>query len=115
MVQTTGTVQAFLQPKLAFYNDKEAKPENIQLHIGKVPVLSVGNSDGDFEMLRYTEDNNIPGNSLQILVHHDDDVREYSYNRLAENVLVETQNPNWIKVSMKDDFRIIYPDTGSSN
>ena len=99
----------FRESKLAFYNDNEVKPENIQFHIGKVPVLAVGNSDGDLEMLTYTEDNIIPGRSLQILVHHDDAMREYSYDTHAKNALIEAQNRNWITVSMKDDFKIIYP------
>ena len=54
-------------------------------------------------MLTYTEDNNIPGRSLQILVHHDDAMREYSYDTHAKNARIEAQNRNWITVSMKDD------------
>jgi hypothetical protein len=54
----------FRESKLAFYTDNEVKPENIQLHIRKVPVLAFGNSDGDLESFTYTEDNNIPGRSL---------------------------------------------------
>ena len=42
----------------------KAKSENIHLHIGKMPVLAVVNSDVDLEMLTYTENNNIPGRSL---------------------------------------------------
>ena len=33
----------------------------LQLHIGKIPVVAVGNSDGDFQMLEYVSDNNPPG------------------------------------------------------
>ena len=32
---------------------REAKPQNVSLHIGRRPVLAVGNSDGDLAMLRY--------------------------------------------------------------
>ena len=77
-------------------------------------VFAAGNSDGDLEMLRYTADNNSLGKSLEILVHHDDGVREYSYDTLSENVLIEAQRRNWTIVSMKDDFRIIYPNTNST-
>jgi len=66
-------------------------------------------------MLMYTDDNNNPGKSLEILVHHDDPVREYSYDKGAENVLKEAQNRNWTVVSMKDDFKEIYPVQNSSN
>jgi hypothetical protein len=71
-----GNSTILREPELASFNEKEVKPENIQLHIGKVPVFAAGNSDGDLEMLRYTADNNSPGKSLEILVHHDDGVRE---------------------------------------
>ena len=103
------------EPELASFNEKEVKPENIQLHIGKVPVFAAGNADGDLEMLRYTADNNSLGKSFEILVHHDDGVREYSYDTGSENVLIEAQRRNWTIVSMKDDFRIIYPNTNSTN
>ena len=110
-----GNSTILREPELASFNDKEVKPENIQLHIGKVPVFAAGNADGDLEMLRYTADNNSLGKSLEILVHHDDGVREYSYDTQSENVLIEAQGRNWTIVSMKDDFRIIYPDTNSTN
>jgi phosphoglycolate phosphatase-like HAD superfamily hydrolase len=109
-----GNSTILREPELASFNEKEVKPENIQLHIGKVPVFAAGNSDGDLEMLRYTADNNSLGKSLEILVHHDDGVREYSYDTRAENVLIEAQRRNWTIVSMKDDFRIIYPNTNST-
>ena len=110
-----GNSTILREPELASFNEKEVKPENIQLHIGKVPVFAAGNADGDLEMLRYTADNNSPGKSLEILVHHDDGVREYSYDTGSENVLIEAQRRNWTIVSMKDDFRIIYPNTNSTN
>ena len=110
-----GNSTLLRESELASFNEKEVKPENIQLHIGKVPIFAAGNSDGDLEMLRYTEDNNSLGKSLEVLVHHDDAVREYSYDTDAENVLIEAQRRKWTTVSMKDDFRIIYPKTNSPN
>lgn len=106
-----GNSTILREPELVSLDDKEVKPENIQLHIGKVPVFAAGNSDGDLQMLRYTDDNNIHGKSLEILVHHNDGVREYSYDTLAENIFKEAQSRNWTIVSMKDDFRIMYPNT----
>ena len=99
----------FRKQELDSFDNNEVKPENIQLHIGKVPVLAAGNSDGDLQMLTYTDDNNNHGKSLEILIHHDDGVREYSYDKGAENVLQEAKNRNWTIVSMKDDFVSIYP------
>jgi hypothetical protein len=37
-----------------------------------------------------------------VLIHHDDSVREYSYDKVAENVLKEAQNRNSTIVDMKD-------------
>ena len=49
---------------------------------------------------------------LLLLVHHDDPQREYKYDKGAEKVLeVAKQNDknNWNIISMKDDFKNIYP------
>jgi phosphoserine phosphatase len=89
-------------------NDYE-KPANIQLHIGKVPVIAVGNSDGDLQMLEYVYENNEIGQSLPILIHHDDEKREYSYDKGAENILKDAKENNWLIISMKKDFKRIYP------
>jgi phosphoglycolate phosphatase-like HAD superfamily hydrolase len=102
----------FREPELNSFNNDYQKPVNIQLHIGKVPVIAVGNSDGDLQMLKYVDDNNNNdehGKALMVLIHHDDAVREYSYDKGAENVLKEAQNRNWTVIDMKDDFRDIYP------
>ncbi len=92
----------------------EEKVAEIQLHIGKVPVIAVGNSDGDLQMLKYTDDNNKHGKSLQIVVNHDDGKREFSYAKGAENVLKEVKSRNWVVVSMANDFGQIYPSPPSS-
>ena len=89
-------------------NNDYVKPENIQLHIGKVPIIAIGNSDGDLQMLEYSDDNNDQGKSLQLLIHHDDPIREFSYDKGAENVLKEAQVHDWTVVSMKDDFLNIF-------
>ena len=60
-------------------------------------------------MPTYTDDNNNHDKSFEILIHHDDGIREYSYDKGAENVLQEAKNKNWSVVSMKDDFVSIYP------
>jgi hypothetical protein len=113
----TNTTKSFLlkEPELntPFNNDVQ-KPVNIQLHIGKIPVMAVGNSDGDLEMLSYVDDNNQKGQALMVLIHHDDAAREYSYDKGAENVLIEAQNRNWTVVDMKEDFREIYPTNETS-
>lgn len=105
----TGNSTIFRKAELNSFDDEAEKPVNINLHIGKVPVIAVGNSDGDLQMLKYTDDNNDDAKSLEIEVHHDDGKREYSYDSHAENVLKEAKNRNWIIVSMVNDFAEIYP------
>ena len=41
--------------ELNSFDDREVKPANIYLHIGRRPILAFGNSDGDLAMLRYTK------------------------------------------------------------
>ena len=57
-------------PELDSFDDREVKPQNIFLHIGRKPILAFGNSDGDLAMLRYTKGGS--GASLALLLHHDD-------------------------------------------
>ena len=66
-------------PELACFDDREAKPANIALHIGRRPILAFGNSDGDLPMLRYV----LAGEGLRLalLLHHDDAEREFAYDR----------------------------------
>lgn len=66
-------------PELNSFNDREAKVQNIGLHIGRRPVLAFGNSDGDLAMLRYACSGT--GARLALLLHHDDGVREFAYDR----------------------------------
>jgi hypothetical protein len=39
--------------ELNIFNDREAKPLSIGLHIRRRPLLAFGNSDGDLAMMRY--------------------------------------------------------------
>ena len=65
--------------ELNSFDDREAKVQNIALHIGRRPILAFGNSDGDLAMLRYTKTG--PGPRLALLIHHDDHQREVAYDR----------------------------------
>ena len=99
----------FREPVLGSFDNTYEKPANIALHIGKVPVIVAGNSDGDLQMLEYADDNNPTGKSMKLLIHHDDPKREFSYDKGAEKVLEESKKRNWNIVSMKDDFATIFP------
>ena len=42
-------------PELNFIDDKEGKPVGINEYIGRRPIMAFGNSDGDQQMLEYTQ------------------------------------------------------------
>lgn len=64
-------------PDILFVDDKDGKVEGINLIIGQHPHIAFGNSTGDKEMLEWTQANK--GKNLEILIHHDDERREYAY------------------------------------
>lgn len=99
-------------PELEFNDDKEGKPVAINKFIGRKPVIAVGNSDGDLQMLQYAASN--PLKNLEIYIHHTDSVREWSYDRKShigtfDKGWDEAMQKGWIIVNMKDDWKIIYP------
>ncbi|MBA3857718.1 MAG: haloacid dehalogenase [Cyanobacteria bacterium PR.3.49] len=94
------------RPVMHVYNVGPFKPIMIDEHIGKRPLIAVGNSDGDIEMLMYCTDRKGP--SLGILLHHDDEVREYKYDTGAEKALQKASERGWKVVSIKDDFQNVF-------
>jgi haloacid dehalogenase-like hydrolase len=63
-------------PEVGLIDDKSGKPEGIHRCIGRRPIAAFGNSDGDYEMLRWVTAG--PGRRLGLIVHHTDAVREWS-------------------------------------
>jgi phosphoserine phosphatase len=110
-VRADGPVIARL-PEIDFIDDKAGKPVGIQKFIGRRPILAVGNSDGDFEMLEWATAG--AGARLGVLVHHDDADREWAYDResaigrLARG-LDEAPKRGWIVVSMQEDWQRVFP------
>jgi phosphoserine phosphatase len=84
-------------------NDEAGKPVNILNKIGKVPVMAVGNSAGDYHMLEYSKNASC---SLQMIINHDDAAREYVYD--FEKMRTLCKNNGWQEVSMKNDFKVIF-------
>jgi phosphoserine phosphatase len=105
-------------PEIDFVDDKAGKPVGIHKFIGRRPVLAFGNSDGDFEMLEWATAG--PGARLGLIVHHDDREREWAYDRdssigrLARG-LDEAPKRGWLVVSMKNDWRQVYPAAPASH
>ena len=92
-----------------YYNDGATKPAGIARFIGKKPIMAVGNSNGDLEMLQYTDDGD--SNQLMMLVKHDDPCREYfeyTCDEHVDEVLQEADARGWSIISMKNDFRQIF-------
>lgn len=113
---TFANAEVTFQPQLNSLDDGPGKPVNIALHIGRRPVIAVGNSDGDQAMLQYTAARKGP--SLVVLVHHDDAQREYAYDRASsigklDKALDEARQRNWTVVSMKADWATIFPKVGA--
>ena len=107
---TSAPPQFLRQPSLTVFNDSAAKPVNIQLHIGKRPILAFGNSNGDIEMLELATGGG--GASLALLLHHDDAEREFAYDTGTERALTTAAQRGWTVVSMRDDFATLFPAQG---
>jgi phosphoserine phosphatase len=106
-----GRAQLIKVGELGNFDDREAKPANIGLHIGRRPLLACGNSDGDLAMMRYTTGG--AGPRLALLLHHDDPEREFAYDRefklspLAE-ALDKAAEYGITVVSMKRDWKVVF-------
>jgi hypothetical protein len=98
-------------PEIDFVDDKTGKPVGINEHIGRRPVAAFGNSDGDREMLEWTQAGG--GARLRMLVHHDDAAREWSYGAeskigtFSDSLMAEAKQKSWTVISMKDEWKTI--------
>lgn len=95
-----------------FIDDKAGKPVGIHQVIGRRPIATFGNSDGDLEMLQWTTIDRKP--SFGLIVHHTDAKREWAYDKnpkssgkLVEG-LIEAPKRGWIVVDMKNDWKTIF-------
>jgi hypothetical protein len=105
-------------PQLNFIDDKADKPVGINQHIGRRPIAAFGNSVGDQQMLEYTQGGS--GARFELLVLHDDPVREYAYGpalgmpapklgAFTPALHEEAKREGWTVVSMKDDWKQVFP------
>ena len=110
---STGKPMLTKEPKLLLNDDKAGKPEGIHLMIGRRPVAAFGNSDGDRQMLEWTQAGS--GARLMMLVHHDDAQREFEYGAashigtFSDSLMEKANQSGWSVISMKSDWRTIFP------
>src|SRR5580693_6564850 len=92
-------------------NDAAEKPAAIQKHIGRRPIASFGNTDGDLEMLQWTAAGK--GARLAVLIRHTDATREWAYDRSPmrklDKALDEANAKGWTVVDMTSDWRRVFP------
>jgi hypothetical protein len=89
-------------------HDGVTKPVGIDLHIGRIPIFVAGNvrSGGDIGQLTYSQTNELP--NFQLLINHDDEVREFAYAESDNASLDAAETGGWHVVSMKHDWQRIF-------
>jgi phosphoglycolate phosphatase-like HAD superfamily hydrolase len=103
-----GHGDLLIQPALDIWDDGPEKPVRIWSRVGRRPILSAGNSNGDDEMLQYS---GRPGSAaLRLLVLHDDADREFDYTAGAERALEHAAQYGWTVVSVKNDWMTVFGD-----
>jgi len=102
--------QAVLQrmPEISSFNDRDEKVFNIVRQIGQRPVVAVGHvhTGGDVAMLTWSRMQARP--SLELVVNHDDPVREFAYGEANGETLAAARERGFAVVSMKKDWDEIF-------
>jgi len=98
-------------PEVNFIDDKAGKPVAINQHIGRRPIATFGNSDGDLQMLQWTAAGS--GARFMGLVHHTDAKREWAYDRKSgigrlDKAIDEAEQRGWTVVDMKRDWKRVF-------
>jgi phosphoserine phosphatase len=101
LVYRDGHLYTTDQPE--FLDDGPMKPVRLWSRIGRRPILAVGNSNGDIEMLEFTR-------GMRLLVLHDDKDREFDYVAGAEKSLEQAAKDDWTVVSMRNDWTTVFSD-----
>lgn len=117
-VGADGKPKLMKLPKIEFIDDGPGKPVGINRFIGRRPIFSFGNSDGDLQMLQWT----VAGEGARFagIVHHTDAEREYAYDRQSkvgklDKALDEAGAKGWLVVDMKKDWKVVFPAITGSN
>ncbi len=92
--------------ELVIKNLKTNKVLQINQEIGKIPVLSFGNSGGDAAMHNYCLSNSL--RSMAIMLIADDEARDHANREKALQLAERWHQAGYYVVSMRDDFKTIY-------
>jgi phosphoserine phosphatase len=103
-----GGSELLYKNAMEFFDDGPEKPIRIWSRIGRRPILSVGNSNGDLPMLAYSGRDATP--ALRLVVLHDDADREFDYVAGAEEILAHAGEQGWTVVSMRNDWSTLFAD-----
>ena len=115
---SSGKPLLMREPKPFFVDAGPGKAIGINMFIGKRPYAAFGNTAGDAQMLEWSQAGD--GARLMMLVLHDDATREYAYGparglpdthvgTFSEALLTQAEKSGWHVISMKDDWKRIYP------
>ena len=92
--------------ELIIKNLKTNKVLQITQEIGKVPVLSFGNSGGDAAMHNFCLGNSLKSAAFMLIA--DDDERDHANREKALALGSQWKEAGYHVISMRDDFRTIY-------
>jgi hypothetical protein len=101
----TGGGSVVYQAQADAFDDGRAKPVRIWSRIGRRPIVAVGNSNGDLEMLRFAGGTKP---ALRVLLLHDDGDREFEYTAGAERVLELARASDWPVISIRNDWNTVF-------
>ena len=97
--------KSVLKPKNNYYG----KSINIYNHIGKTPVVAIGNTVGDFGMFHMASCSKYP--HFVLMLNHDDAEREYAYPPFYEgnpNWQDSLRINNWLQADMSKEFKVVW-------
>ncbi|MGI9128216.1 MAG: HAD family hydrolase [Roseomonas sp.] len=111
VTEDAGRLTLLREARVDFIDDGPGKPIGIARHIGRRPIAAFGNSDGDFEMLRYTTEG--AGQRFGMIIRHDDAAREFAYDRESHigrlaRALDEAPARGWQVASMQNDWARVF-------
>ncbi|SDU78824.1 HAD family hydrolase [Jiangella alkaliphila] len=88
------------------FDDGPVKAVRIWSRIGRRPILSVGNANGDIPMLEFTGGPSLP--ALRLVVLHDDEEREFAYTDGADELLDRASDKGWTVISVRNDWTTVF-------